>query len=203
MDSQGQTAILLVRHGQSTWNLEHRWQGQADPPLSDHGRHQAFAAAASVGAVDVIASSPQVRALETATIIGEQIGVGPIQAVDGFRERNAGTWSGLTTSEIEERWPGWIDSGRRPDGWEGDEELLARVLEALDAVVENFSGGTLLIICHGGVIVTMEDHLTVRDGRIPNLHGRILRASSGELSAGERLALIPPELSTGGGRGRV
>ena len=204
MNTDGQTALLLIRHGQSTWNLEHRWQGQADPPLSDHGRHQAFVAASRLGAVDVIVSSPQVRALETAAIISEQIGVGPVQSVDGLRERDIGIWSGLTTSEIEEGWPGWIDSAQRPDGWESDDDVLARVLDALGAVVEALSGGTLLVVCHGGVIVTIEDHLTVRDGRIPNLHGRVLQASNGgDLAAGERLALVPPELSTGGHGGRV
>ena len=203
MDSHGQTAFFLVRHGQSTWNLEHRWQGQADPPLSDHGRKQAFAAAASVGAVDVIVSSPQIRALETAAIIGEQIGVGPIQTLDDLRERNAGEWSGLTTAEIERDWPGWIDSPRRPPGWEPDEAVLSRITGAIETMVDNFAGATLLVICHGGVIVTVEDHLRVREGRVPNLHGRVVMSAGEILTAGERLSLVSPELSTGGSGGRV
>jgi probable phosphoglycerate mutase len=189
---------LLVRHGQSTWNAERRWQGQADPPLSDHGREQAFHAAASLGTVDVIVSSPQVRALETAAIIGAQLGVGPVQVVDDLRERNAGLWSGLTTEEIEERWPGWIDSPRRPDGWELDADLLPRVRGALASIVEEFWGATLLVVSHGGVILVIEDHLRVRDGRIPNLHGRLVTSVRGELGAGERLELIPAEMRTGG-----
>ena len=48
------TRILLVRHGESTWNADGRWQGQADPPLSDLGRSQAAEAAAKVGTVDAI-----------------------------------------------------------------------------------------------------------------------------------------------------
>lgn len=197
------TALLMVRHGQSTWNLEHRWQGQADPPLSDHGRDQAFHAAASIGVVDVIVTSPQIRALETATIISEQLGVGPVQALDELRERNAGIWSGLTTDEIEAGWPGWIDSGRRPDGWEPDDAVLPRALGAVDAMVAEFAGATVLVVSHGGVIVTLEDHLLVRDGRIPNLHGRLIEVSGAGLRAGERLELVPPEMSTGGSRGRV
>ncbi len=203
MDTDHQTAFLLVRHGQSTWNLEHRWQGQADPPLSDHGRRQAFAASTSIGTVDVIISSPQIRALETATIIGEQIGVGPIQTVDDLRERNAGEWSGLTTSEIERDWPGWINSPRRPPGWEAEELVLARTTAALSTIADAFAGATLLVVCHGGVIVAVEDHLEVRDGRIPNLHGRVVTSTGKGLMAGERLSLISSDLSTGGTGGRV
>lgn len=197
------TALLFVRHGQSTWNLEHRWQGQADPPLSDHGREQAIHAAANIGTVDVIVSSPQIRALETATIISEQIGVGPVQAHTELRERNAGIWSGLTTDEIESGWPGWIDSGRRPEGWEPDEDVLPRAIDVIDEISREFAGATLLVVSHGGVIVTLEDHLDVRDGRIPNLHGRVITTNGSALAAGERLELVPPELSTGGSRGRV
>ena len=203
-----ESVLLFVRHGQSTWNLEHRWQGQANPPLSDHGREQARHAATAVGAVDAIVASPQVRALETATIIGEQVGVGPILTVDDLRERHAGTWSGLTTDEIEDGWPGWIDSGRRLDDWETDQSVLSRAIDAIDEILAELAGATVLVVSHGGVITTIEDHLTVRDGRIPNLHGRVVtarRSSSGddlELVPGERLELVPPELSTGGGRSR-
>ncbi len=199
MDSDGRTTLLMVRHGQSTWNLEHRWQGQADPPLSDHGRVQAQAAAARVGAVDAIIASPQERALDTATIIAEQVGVGPVTVIDDLRERAAGTWSGLTTSEIEAQWPGWIDDGRRPEGWEANEVVLARTLGAIEAIVAEHGPSTVLVVCHGGVIVELEDHLQVRDGRVPNLHGRLVTASGTDLTAGDRLTLIPPELTTGGG----
>ncbi|MEM7338014.1 MAG: histidine phosphatase family protein [Actinomycetota bacterium] len=203
MDTQGQTSVLLVRHGQSTWNEEHRWQGQADPPLSDHGRHQAHLAAQAIGTVDAIVSSPQIRALETATIIGEQIGVGPIQIVEELRERNAGRWSGLTTSEIEAQWPGWIDSGQRPPDWESDTSVLVRMQTAVDAIVAEFAGATVLVVCHGGVIVVMEDHLGVRDGRVPNLNGRVVISGPGGLAAGDRLELLPPAETTGGGRSRI
>jgi len=194
----GPTALLLVRHGQSTWNAERRWQGQADPPLSDHGREQAFQAAANLGTVDVIVSSPQIRALETAAIIGTQLGVGPVQVVEALRERNAGMWSGLTTIEIEQQWPGWIDSPQRPEGWEVDADLLVRATGALDSIVEEFQGATLLVVSHGGVILVVEDHLRVRDGRVPNLHGRLVTSNRGALRAGERLELIPAEMRTGG-----
>ncbi|MEL7158019.1 MAG: histidine phosphatase family protein [Actinomycetota bacterium] len=203
MDTDGQTTLLMIRHGQSTWNLEHRWQGQADPPLSEHGRKQALIASESIGAVDAVVSSPQIRALETATIISEQIGVGPVQTLDGLREREAGIWSGMTTTEIENDYPGWIDAGRRPEGWEANEVLLPRILGAIGEIVAEFGSSTLLVVCHGGVIVELEDHLSVRDGRTPNLHGRVVHIAGERLRPGDRLELIPPELSTGGTGGRV
>ena len=89
METPSPTRLLLVRHGQTTWNEEHRWQGQADPPLSDHGRRQAIAASETIGVVDVIVSSPQVRALETATIISELIG-DPASLQRGFNSFMAG-----------------------------------------------------------------------------------------------------------------
>ena len=150
------TRMLVIRHGQSTWNEEKRWQGQADPPLSDFGRQQAIEASKSIGEVDVIVSSPQLRALETATIIGEQIGVGPVQTLDDLRERSAGVWSGLTRDEIDTRWPGWVEGDRRPEGWEYDVDLTPRVMGALQQVAEEFPGATALVVCHGGVIIAME-----------------------------------------------
>ena len=204
MNTDRHTALLMVRHGQSTWNVEQRWQGQADPPLSDHGREQAFHAARSVGEVDAIIASPQDRATETAMIISEALGVGPVQLLDGLEERHVGLWSGRTTAEIEAEWPGWIDEPRRPDGWEQDDVVLARALAAIDRIVTEFAGGTVLVVSHGGIIVTLEDHLGVREGRIPNLHGRVVEHAGDTLRPGDRLELISPELSTGGaGRNRL
>ncbi len=192
------TELLVVRHGQSTWNVEHRWQGQADPPLSDFGRQQAFAASQSVGQVDVIVSSPQIRAAQTAGIIAEQIGVGPVQLLDGLQERCAGEWSGLTRTEIDDRWPGWVDSERRPDGWEYDDVLVPRIMGAINRVASDFAGATALVVCHGGVIIALERELGVSDGRIPNLHGRVVHEVGGELVGRDRLELIPVDMRTGG-----
>ncbi len=196
------TELLVIRHGQSTWNEERRWQGQADPPLSDFGRQQAFTASQSVGQVDVIISSPQIRAAETAGIIAEQIGVGPVQVLDGLRERGAGEWSGLTRDEIDTRWPGWVESDRRPEGWEADEVFIPRVMGAVVRVTVEFAGASALVVCHGGVIIALERELGVNDGRIPNLHGRVVHRHGEELIGRERLELIPQEMRTGGTGGR-
>ncbi len=197
------TEMLVIRHGQSTWNEEHRWQGQADPPLSEFGREQAGAAAQSIGDVDVIVSSPQLRAAETASIIGAIIGVGPVQVVDGLQERSAGVWSGLTRTEIDEEWPGWVDSEQRPEGWEYDDVFVPRFMTALHRVAAEFAGGTALVVCHGGVIIALEKELGVNDSRIPNLHGRVVRHGANGMVGGDRLQLIPEEMKTGGGSNRL
>src|ERR671917_2105987 len=104
------TRVLLVRHGQSEWNAVGRWQGQADPPLSDVGRQQARSAARSLGALDAIFASDLQRATETAMIIAAELGVGPVVVDPDLRERDAGEWSGLTRAEIEERYPGYLNA---------------------------------------------------------------------------------------------
>lgn len=193
------------------WNAEGRWQGQADPPLSEHGREQAYRAGASVGQVDLIASSPQQRALETALIISEQIGIGPVVTADGLHERSAGTWSGLTRNEIEADDPGAIEAQRWPEGWEHDNDVMARADGALRSLVADYTGGTLLVVCHGGVIGTIETALGAEHGRVPNLGGRILsmtanstsESGAGSWQLGEAMHLIDPEISTGGDGMRV
>src|SRR3954470_3332111 len=143
------TDLLIVRHGQSEWNAIGRWQGHADPSLSELGRRQAFVAAASIGAVDGIVSSDLLRAAETAAIIAEQLGVGPVVVDERLRERNAGERTGLTRGEIDKRGPGWTHSARPPQGYEGFEDVMARVLQALEAIHEASPGGSLLVVTHG------------------------------------------------------
>ena len=135
------TRVLLVRHGQSEWNAEGRWQGQADPPLTDLGRLQAREAAGALGTVDAVWASDLQRAVETAAIIADQLGVGPVVVDPDLRERDAGEFSGLTRPEIAARFPGYLDDGRRPPGWEPDEALLARALRALHAIAAEVPGG--------------------------------------------------------------
>src|SRR3954470_4173033 len=156
--------VLLVRHGQSEWNALGRWQGQADPPLSDLGRAQARAAAHSLGALDAIYASDLQRAAETAAIISGVIGVGPVLLEPDLRERDAGEWSGLTRDEIHERYPGYLPDDRhrafapdgaapkRPPGWEADDRLLARALRALGRIREAVPDGDVLAVTHGGLI---------------------------------------------------
>src|SRR5688500_14129220 len=130
------TRILLVRHGESEWNAGGRWQGWADSSLSELGRQQAFEASAAVGTVDAIVASDLERATQTALIISETIGVGPVMIEPDLRERDVGEWTGLTRDEIEERWPGDLERWRRgelvcPPGGELNDHILVRFEGAL------------------------------------------------------------------------
>ena len=182
--------VLLVRHGQSEWNAVGRWQGQADPPLSDLGRAQARAAAQSLGALDAMFALDLLRATETAAIIAAQLGVGPVILDAELRERDAGEWSGLTRDEIHERYPGYLPDDRhrafapdggspkRPPGWEADAVLLERVLRALGRVHESVPDGDVLAVTHGGVIYVLEGHLGEGFCRLANGEGRWVEIDS-------------------------
>jgi broad specificity phosphatase PhoE len=193
------TRVLLVRHGQSEWNAVGRWQGQADPPLSDVGRAQARAATSSLGALDAIFASDLQRATETAAIISAELGVGPVVVDPDLRERDAGEWSGLTRAEIEERYPGYLGSSpsfaagaeRRPPGWEPDESVLERALRALAHIGDAVDGGDVLAVTHGGLIYVIEGHLgQERIERLANGAGRWVVVDGDQLTLGDRVLLV-------------
>jgi probable phosphoglycerate mutase len=184
------TNLLLVRHGQSEWNAVGKWQGQADPALTDFGRQQAFHAAQRVGSVDIIVASPLIRAFETAQIIGSQIGVGPIVIDPDLMERDAGAWQGLTRAEIEQGWPGFLGNDRWPEGYELHPDLIVRTRGALDRIHAEFEGADVLVITHGGVIGTLEVECGHEWQRMPNLGGRVFVHHGDRLQLGERLVLV-------------
>lgn len=202
--SRSKTVLLLTRHGQSTWNAEGRWQGQADPPLSKHGREQASFAASRIGVPDAIVSSPQARALDTAMIVSQALGVGPVMVHEDLRERSAGSWSGLTKVDIEAEYPGWLEQHRRPDDFETDESLLGRVVPALIEIADGMRGSTVLVLCHGGVIRAVESHHGLEEGRVPNLSGRIVHVFDDDtLGIGEQIRFLDETLATGGDGERI
>lgn len=170
-----------------------RWQGHADPPLSDLGRIQARAAAGVLGGFDAIVASTLQRAAETATIVAESLGVGPVLLDDGLIERDAGAWQGLTRHEIEEGWPGYLRDGLRPDGYENDEALLERVLASLEALRTEVGNSEVLMVAHGGVILALETAHGEPFARIPNLAGRWLHHDGDRIVLGERVALVDDE----------
>jgi len=189
--------ILLVRHGESTWNAAARWQGQADPPLTETGQRQAALAAEAIGAVDAIVASPLQRAHHTAVILSEFIGIGPVHLEQRLMERHAGEWTGLTVAEIDERYPDARRTGTNPPGFETDEALLERVLPALAELGEVFSGGSLVAVTHGGVIVALTRHLAGDNTRIPNLGARWIDVSAdGGIRLGERVPLLAEHAAT-------
>ena len=187
--------VLVARHGQSEWNALGRWQGQADPPLSDLGRAQAVGATTRMGAFDAIITSDLDRALSTAMIIAQGIGVGPVLVDPGFRERNAGEFQGLTRDEIDERYPGNLEAGIWPPGWEHDDDVHDRVTDALDRVIEQIGTGEVLVVSHAGVIYSLEGRLGARYTRIVNLGARWFHHNGQGWRLGERVQLSPDDVT--------
>jgi broad specificity phosphatase PhoE len=189
--------LLLVRHGESTWNAVSRWQGQADPPLSPFGERQAEDAGALLAEIaefTAVWASNLVRARRTADLIAKHLGIAYVREEPRLRERDVGAWSGLTRDEIEERWPGYLAARRSPPDFEGDDELLARTRAGLAAAVDGNGPGDVLVVTHGGVIRTIERSLGAIPERLPNLGGRWLLAETPtDLSLGERVVLLEPD----------
>ncbi|MCE9621141.1 MAG: histidine phosphatase family protein [Actinomycetia bacterium] len=204
--ASGRTSVLAIRHGESEWNAVGRWQGQADPPLTDAGMLQAVAAAAVLGTFDGIYASSLQRAANTAAIIAEAIGIGPVQLLDDLMENAFGPWQGLTIAEIEEGWPGYLAEHRRPEGAEPTADVLARGLRALRTIAIEHPGQQALVITHAGLMRTLHRELLVNNGRglkggddqaslrFANLGGCWFHvAADGEVEVGEVVSLIDPQ----------
>jgi broad specificity phosphatase PhoE len=193
------TRFLLARHGQSTWNAEGRWQGRADPPLSELGARQAEDAAAVLrdadgpaGRIDRIWASPLRRAHRTAEIIGAGLDL-PVSVDPRLVEVDAGEWTGLTRVDIEAQWPGYLEEHRRPPGFEPRDRLAHRALEAIGEIGRATPGASILVVTHGGVIGAVEGHLDAAWVRTPNLGARIVHDRDGALELGERVLLVDPD----------
>lgn len=186
----GVTSILIVRHGQSVWNAQGRWQGKADPPLSDLGHRQARVAASALPAFDVLVASTLQRAHQTARGISEVTGVAPVKLDGRLMERDAGGFSGLTRAEIEDQFPGYLAEGRWPEGWEYDDALVGRVRAGLDDLVAAHRGQTIVVVSHGGVIYALEASLGIPHEGISNLGGRWFSLVDGSLTTTERVHLL-------------
>jgi broad specificity phosphatase PhoE len=196
--------LLLLRHGQSEWNADGRWQGQADPPLSELGEEQARDAAERLRATtfsSVVASDLR-RARTTAEILAEALGL-PLEIDQGLREIDVGSWTGLTRSEIRARWPGelaaWSEGHREsPLGGETRTHLVARARASLARAAGRApSGARVLVVTHGALIRNLDRALGLSPADIGNLSGRWYEAGGdGFLVPGEVVSLADPEERT-------
>ncbi|GII71224.1 phosphoglycerate mutase [Sphaerisporangium melleum] len=145
--------VVFWRHGQTLWNLEHRFQGHTDIPLDETGMAQAERAASLLAALrpSMIVSSHLRRAHDTATALGAITGLDVMVDKD-LRERGGGEWEGLTRTEIAAGWPVQYAEWEAPGG-EIVTDVAARVAAATTRWLSRLDDGGLLVIAsHGAAI---------------------------------------------------
>ncbi|HEX4780311.1 MAG TPA: histidine phosphatase family protein [Usitatibacter sp.] len=164
------TRFIVVRHGQTHWNVEARIQGQGDSDLTDEGVAQAEAIGARLAGepIDVVVASDLGRALETARRIVKR--TGHAIATDArLRERNFGRGEGMTYEEVDRAYPGAFARVRDVDpdfvvpGGESRRQFHERVCTAFDAIAAEHAGKTVLVVTHGGVLATFYRHIHAID----------------------------------------
>jgi probable phosphoglycerate mutase len=161
------TRVILVRHGETEWNIDRRFQGHRDSPLTPEGIAQAKALGVRLAAGKIVAvySSDLGRALHTARCIVESTGH-PIATEPRLRERCLGVFEGLKEADIRARYPDEADRyyARDPHfamtGGESAVGHFARCLEALHDLALRHAGQTTLVVTHGGTLTHMFRHVT-------------------------------------------
>lgn len=155
--------IVLLRHGQTDYNVAGRMQGHLDSMLTAAGREQAAAAAPVLAALapDRLISSDLSRAADTADVVGAACGL-PVKLDARLRETHLGQWQGRTVAEIEQEYPGAIPAWRSdpdwaPPGGESRVAVVARSRPLVDELDAEFADSdaasdTALLVAHGGLI---------------------------------------------------
>lgn len=154
MGHEADTDLVVLRHGQTDWNAERRFQGQSDIPLNAKGVEQAKSAGKSLARrrFDVVYTSPLQRAYRTAVLVCPG---GEIRTDPRLMEIDVGSWAGLTWQEITDQLPGYearyangVDFRRSPTG-ETLAEVVARGLPAIQEIAAENVGRSVLIVSHG------------------------------------------------------
>ena len=154
--------LILLRHGQTDYNVGGRMQGHLDSVLTTVGHEQAATAAPVLAALrpDRVVSSDLQRAVDTADVVGTACGL-PVKFDARLRETHLGDWQGRTVAEIDRDYPGAIatwrsDPGWAPPGGESRVAVVARsrpVVDELDAeFADSEASSTVLLVAHGGLI---------------------------------------------------
>ena len=186
MSSEDGTELFVVRHGESVWNVESRFTGQADPPLSETGLTQAgVLARRSVGlGIDGVVTSDLDRAHATGLVVTRHLGLPPPVRLRTLRERANRVLEGMSTHSIEARFPGVLAAWREarpvtlPGTFEEYDAFAARVTEGLVEAARH--GGRVLVVAHAGVFVVLDQLVGEAEaGGIGNTEGRRVRVEPG------------------------
>lgn len=154
------TTFYIIRHGETDYNKNGRFQGQLDIPLNDDGRRQAGMIAARMAAVklDMIYTSDLMRAEETARIIA---GGRPVTLEPRLREIHVGQVMGMSRTEIERDLPeAWAQIRQDRDdipfpGGESPADVQVRAMAALADMADRYPSGHVAVVTHGGVLKTI------------------------------------------------
>lgn len=149
------TTLYVIRHGETPWNVEGRYQGQLDPPLTAKGRQQAEATAAKLAPVGIqaIYSSDLARARQTAAALAEKIDL-PVRLDPRLREIHQGEWQGVLIGDIRAGWPteleGWESRPWEspPPGGESLQQMEARLFAAVVEILARHPQGNVAIFSH-------------------------------------------------------
>lgn len=159
------TEFILIRHGETDWNAEHRIQGQLDVPLNEVGRAQADAIGLRFRdeTIDVLVSSDLSRAMQTMQPIADACSL-QVLSDSRLRERNLGVLEGLFYEEAQRKMPQVLDVFRSRqidtplDGGESLRAFAGRVVAALTALAETHKGKRIVAVTHGGVLDAAHRH---------------------------------------------
>jgi broad specificity phosphatase PhoE/RimJ/RimL family protein N-acetyltransferase len=154
--------LLLARHGETTWNLERRYQGHGDSPLSALGEEQARGLSAGLAGerLDAIYASDLERAWRTAEVVAGRHDLGVVRD-PSWRELAYGAWEGLTREEIAVRFPEeWArrqadPAHATPPGGESRFALQRRAVAAVERVRARHAGQTVLVVTHSGLLMAL------------------------------------------------
>ncbi|MHB1159171.1 MAG: histidine phosphatase family protein [Chloroflexota bacterium] len=161
----GGITLILVRHGETDWNLEGRYQGSVDVPLNATGREQAEGVAVGLSGqrMDAVYSSPLCRALDTAIAIARRQGL-EVRTDPRLKEIDLGEWEGMLTPRIAEGYPElhrqWTVDPRpvRPPGGETIREVHDRAIAAVEEMAVRHLGGTVCVVTHKTAMVVIRSH---------------------------------------------
>jgi probable phosphoglycerate mutase len=158
--------LVVVRHGETQWNVAGRIQGHTDSPLTAAGRAQAEAIGARLEkeSFECLVSSDLGRAWQTAEAIARRTGHA-IVANPRIRERHFGEGEGLTYDEVDARWPEGFSRTRQTDpdyvipGGESRRQLYERIRDEFESLARDAAGGCHAVVCHGGVLAILYRHI--------------------------------------------
>ena len=161
------TRLILIRHGETDWNAQGRWQGHTDVPLNQNGHEQSRQLVADLEdyPIDAIYTSDLRRARETARLLSQNKGIA-IQADPRLREINLGVWEGLTRQEIEKSYLKELEERRKdqfnvaaPEGETGA-QVQQRSLAAIRDILSRHPTGSVAIVAHGYTLAVVRAYFS-------------------------------------------